>query len=512
MATTFFGHPRGLATLFFTELWERFSYYGMRALLILFMTAPVAAGGLGFDTGKAGIIYGTYVGLVYFTAVPGGWLADRFLGQRRATLYGGVLIMLGHICLALPFLATFYTGLGLIISGTGLLKPNISVMVGQLYSEEDRRRDAGFSIFYMGINLGAFFAPLVCGWLAQSQEFRGMLARAGLTPASAWHWGFGMAAIGMFFGLVQYLGGWKYLGDAGMHPGGARDPATRAANRRTLTRWSIGIGVFVVLLLGAVLAEVVRITPAMIGNAVGVALLAVTVLFFGRLFGSGEWTAAERKRLITIAVLFVASVIFWAVYEQAGSTLNLFAERATDNTILGKERPAAWYQSLPAIYVILLAPLFAWLWIRLGSREPSSPAKFVLGLVLVGAGFLVMSPAASIASSGVKVSPAWLVVTYLLHVMGELCLSPVGLSATTKLAPSRVVGLMMGVWFLSLALGNYLGGLIAAQYEAIALPTLFGVVGGFAVAAGIVLALFVRPIDRMLAVPEGPLHQSRSIP
>jgi proton-dependent oligopeptide transporter, POT family len=507
MATTFFGHPRGLATLFFTELWERFSYYGMRALLILFMTAPIAAGGLGFDTGKAGIIYGTYVGLVYFTAVPGGWLADRFLGQRRATLYGGVLIMLGHICLAMPFLATFYAGLGLIICGTGLLKPNISVMVGQLYSEDDRRRDAGFSIFYMGINLGAFLSPLVCGWLAQSQEFRGVLARAGIAPESAWHWGFGMAAIGMFFGLLQYLGGWKYLGDAGMHPGGAGDAVAREANRRTLTRWSIGIAAFIVLLLGAVLGGLVRITPTMVGNAVGVALLAVTVLFFGRLFGSGEWTAAERKRLITIAVLFVASVIFWAVYEQAGSTLNLFAERATDNTILGKERPAAWYQSLPAIYVILLAPVFAWLWIRLGSREPSSPAKFVLGLVLVGAGFLVMVPAASLAAGGVKVSPAWLVVTYLLHVMGELCLSPVGLSATTKLAPSRVVGLMMGVWFLSLALGNYLGGLIASQYEAIALPTLFGVVGGFAVAAGVVLALFVRPIDRMLARAEQPVVQ-----
>jgi POT family proton-dependent oligopeptide transporter len=221
MGTAFFGHPRGLATLFFTELWERFSYYGMRALLILFMTAPIAAGGLGFDTGKAGIIYGTYVGMVYFTALPGGWLADRFLGQRRATLYGGVLIMLGHICLAVPSLATFYAGLVLIITGTGLLKPNISVMVGQLYDQEDHRRDAGFSIFYMGINLGAFFSPLVCGWLAQSDQFRGVLERAGIAPESAWHWGFGMAAIGMFFGLLQYLAGWKYLGDAGM-PRGSR--------------------------------------------------------------------------------------------------------------------------------------------------------------------------------------------------------------------------------------------------------------------------------------------------
>jgi POT family proton-dependent oligopeptide transporter len=498
MGTSFFGHPRGLATLFFTELWERFSYYGMRALLILFMTAPLAAGGLGFDTGKAGIVYGTYVGLVYFTAVPGGWLADRFLGQRRATLYGGVLIMLGHICLAVPMLSTFYAGLALIISGTGLLKPNISVMVGQLYSEEDRRRDAGFSIFYMGINLGAFVAPLVCGWLAQSEEFQGVLARAGIAPESSWHWGFGMAAIGMFIGLVQYLAGWKHLGDAGMHPGGAGDATAREQSRRTLTRWTLAIAAGLAVVIGLVLADRMRITPEGVGNAVGVALVLVTIVFFTRLFSSGEWTDAERRRLITIAVLFAASVVFWAVYEQAGSTLNLFAERAVDNNILGKERPASWYQSLPPTYVILLAPVFAWLWVRLGAREPSSPAKFVLGLVFVGLGFVILAPAAGLAASGVKVSPAWLLLTYLLHVMGELCLSPVGLSATTKLAPARVVGLMMGIWFLSLALGNYLGGLVASKYEAFPLPVLFGGVGGFAILAGLVLALAVKPIGRML--------------
>jgi POT family proton-dependent oligopeptide transporter len=499
MGTAFFGHPRGLATLFFTELWERFSYYGMRALLILFMTAPIAAGGLGFDTGKAGIIYGTYVGMVYFTALPGGWLADRFLGQRRATLYGGVLIMLGHICLAVPSLATFYAGLVLIITGTGLLKPNISVMVGQLYDQEDHRRDAGFSIFYMGINLGAFFSPLVCGWLAQSDQFRGVLERAGIAPESAWHWGFGMAAIGMFFGLLQYLAGWKYLGDAGMQPGGAGDAATREQNRRTLTRGFLALAVALALLAGLVMAGMVRVTPEGVGNAVGIALLVVTLAFFGRLFTSGDWTDAERKRLVTIAVLFVASVIFWAVYEQAGSTLNLFADRNTHNRIFGRAFPAAWYQSLPPIYVILLAPLFAWLWVRLGDREPSSPAKFVLGLVFVGLGFVILVPAAGLAASGVKVSPLWLMLTYLLHVIGEVCLSPVGLSATTKLAPARVVGLMMGAWFLSLAVGNYLGGLAAAQYEAISLPALFGGIGGFAILAGVVLALLVKPISRMLA-------------
>jgi POT family proton-dependent oligopeptide transporter len=298
----------------------------------------------------------------------------------------------------------------------------------------------------MGIILGAFFAPLVCGWLAQSEQFRRVLAGTGIAPESAWHWGFGMAAIGMFFGLLQYLAGWKHLGDAG-----------------------------------------------------GIALLVVTGGFFARLFTSGDWTAAERKRLVTIAVLFVASVIFWAVYEQAGSTLNLFAERTTDNRIFGRPFPAAWYQSLPPIYVILLAPVFAWLWVRLGQREPSSPAKFVLGLVFVGLGFVILVPAAGLAASGIRVSPAWLVATYLLHVIGELCLSPVGLSATTKLAPARVVGLMMGVWFMSLAMGNYIGGLAAAQYEAVSLPVLFGRIGGFAIAAGIVLALLVKPIGRMLA-------------
>jgi proton-dependent oligopeptide transporter, POT family len=350
----------------------------------------------------------------------------------------------------------------------------------------------------MGINLGAFVAPLVCGWLAQSEEFQGVLARAGIAPESSWHWGFGMAAIGMFIGLVQYLAGWKHLGDAGMHPGGAGDATAREQSRRTLTRWTLAIAAGLAVVIGLVLADRMRITPEGVGNAVGVALVLVTIVFFTRLFSSGEWTDAERRRLITIAVLFAASVVFWAVYEQAGSTLNLFAERAVDNNILGKERPASWYQSLPPTYVILLAPVFAWLWVRLGAREPSSPAKFVLGLVFVGLGFVILVPAAGLAASGVKVSPAWLLLTYLLHVMGELCLSPVGLSATTKLAPARVVGLMMGIWFLSLALGNYLGGLVASKYEAFPLPMLFGGVGGFAILAGLVLALAVKPIGRML--------------
>ncbi len=496
--TGFFGHPRGLSTLFFTEFWERFSFYGLRAILILFMTAPLAFGGLGFDTAKAGVVYGTYTSLVYLTALPGGWIADRFLGQRRATLYGGIVIMLGHICLAIPSIVTFYLGLGFIVFGTGLLKPNVSTMVGQLYGAEDVRRDAGFSIFYMGINLGALVSPFICGWLAQSPQFRGILQSLGIRPELAWHWGFGAAAVGMLFGILQYLGGWKHLGDAGMNPVVPEDPAEQARMRRRLRN---GIAGIVALALAiAVLGRmgVIHVTPEGLGNAFGLILLAVTVVFFAGLLTARGWTSAERKRLITILVLFVGAAIFWSVFEQAGSTLNLFAERSTDNRLFGLSFPASWFQSANPIFIVLLSPLFAWLWVSLGKRDPSSPLKFVIGLVFVAAGFAILIVAARLAATGVKVSPLWLLVTYLLHTIGELCLSPVGLSAMTKLAPARVAGLMMGVWFLATAVGNYLGGRVAGLYEAFSLPTLFGVVTLFALAAAVALALLVRPIDRML--------------
>ncbi|HTC25309.1 MAG TPA: peptide MFS transporter [Gemmatimonadales bacterium] len=497
--TRFFGHPRGLATLFFTEFWERFSYYGMRAILILFMTAPLAIGGLGFETAKAGVVYGTYTSLVYLTALPGGWLADRFLGQRRATLYGGVVIMLGHICLAVPTIVSFYLGLLFVVMGTGLLKPNVSTMVGELYGPDDARRDAGFSIFYMGINLGAFLSPLICGWLAQSDQFRVILGSVGIRPESSWHWGFAAAAVGMLFGIVQYLAGWKHLGDAGMNPVASSDPADRGKNRGTLRNGIVGT---LLLVLGIVVLGrmgILHVTPEGLGNAFGLALLLLTVIFFAGLLGSRQWTSGERKRLITIGVLFVASAIFWSVFEQAGSTLNLFAERSTDNRFLGMAFPASWFQSLNAIFIVLLAPAFAWLWVRLGKRDPSSPAKFVVGLFFVAAGFAILIVAAKLAAQGIKVSPLWLTATYLLHTIGELCLSPVGLSAMTKLAPARVAALMMGVWFLATSVGNYLGGRVAALYESFSLPSLFTAVTLFALGATLVLGLLVRPIERMLA-------------
>jgi proton-dependent oligopeptide transporter, POT family len=483
--TSFFGHPRGLSTLFFTEMWERFSYYGMRALLILFMTASVATGGLGFDTATAGAIYGLYTSMVYMTTLPGGWIADRLIGQRRAVLYGGIIIASGHFCMAFSAVSTFYLGLFLIVIGTGLLKGNVSVIVGQLYSKGDIRRDAGFSIFYMGINLGAFIAPLVCGYLGQE---------------ISWHLGFAAAGIGMTLGVIQYVLGSKNLGNAGLYPAPAASPQAAAALRRNA---AIVGGALLVVLVGVGVGGytgALPITAKQVADAAGIMLLAIVVVFFGWLFTSGNWTPDERKKLWVIGVLFLAAALFWSVFEQAGSTLNLFADRNTHNVVFGWSYPSSWFQSLNSLFLIALAPVFAWLWLRLArsKQEPSSPAKFALGLIQVGAGFVILIWAARMAEQGVLVSPMWLTVTYLLHTCGELCLSPVGLSAMTKLAPARIGGLMMGVWFLATSVGNFIGGRVSSFYESWALPSLFGAVGLFAIGAGILLFLFVKPIKRLM--------------
>jgi proton-dependent oligopeptide transporter, POT family len=496
--TSFFGHPRGLSTLFFTEMWERFSYYGMRALLILFMTAPASAGGLAFDTARAGPIYALYVSSVYLLSVPGGWVADRILGLRRAVFLGGVVIMSGHICLAIPSIATFYLGLVLIAVGTGLLKSNVSVLVGKLYAPDDLRRDAGYSIYYMGINTGAFIAPLITGWLAQSEGFKRILGSAGMNPESSWHWGFGAAAIGMFLGLVQYVAGGKHLSPDGLHPVRPTDPAGAARVQRQI-RVVAAVTVGVLLAYGVLAATgTVSVDPEVISRNFGWVLIAVTVGFFAWLFLLAKWTPAERKSLVIITVLFVAAVVFWMAYEQAGSTLNLFAQRSTDNRVLGHEFPASWYQSLPPLFIITFAPVFAAVWLRLGRRNPSSPAKFAIALLLLGAGFGLMIGAATIAQSGVRVSPLWLVLSYLLQTLGELCLSPVGLSAVSTLAPVRIAGLVMGVWFLALSVGNYLAGMASSFYEKVPLPRLFLLVTLTALGTAVMLALLVRPIRRML--------------
>jgi POT family proton-dependent oligopeptide transporter len=483
--TAFFGHPRGLSTLFFTEMWERFSYYGMRALLILFMTASASAGGLGFDTASAGAIYGLYTSMVYMTTLPGGWIADRLIGQRRAVLYGGIIIASGHFCMAFSSLSTFYVGLFLIVIGTGLLKGNVSVIVGRLYGKNDIRRDAGFSIFYMGINLGAFIAPLVCGYLGEK---------------ISWHLGFAAAGVGMTLGVIQYVLGSRNLGDAGLLPAPAESP--QAAAR--LQRNAVAAGLILIALVAGLgygaYTGAIPISAQQVADGAGVMLLAIVVLFFGWLFTSGNWTPEERKKLYVIGVLFLASALFWSVFEQAGSTLNLFARDHTHNVVLAWSYPASWFQSLNSLFLIIFAPIFAWLWLRMArsKQEPSSPAKFALGLVLVGAGFVILIWSARMAEQGIQVSPLWLTVTYFLHTCGELCLSPVGLSAMTKLAPARIGGLMMGVWFLATSVGNFIGGRISSFYESWALPNLFGAVGLFAIGAGILLFLFVNPIKRLM--------------
>jgi proton-dependent oligopeptide transporter, POT family len=479
----FFGHPRGLSTLFFTEMWERFSYYGMRALLILFMTAAPASGGLGFDIAAAGAVYGLYTSMVYLASLPGGWLADRLIGQRRAVMWGGIIIASGHFSLALPSLSTFYLGLTLIIIGTGLLKGNISVLVGGLYAQGDKRRDAGFSIYYMGINLGAFLAPLVCGYLGQRVS---------------WHAGFAAAGVGMVLGVTQYVLGGHHLGTTGLKPVSADSPAAAEALRR---RTIAGAGVFLVgLVLAGLLIQfgVINVTAPQIATWAGYLLLVGTAVFFGWLYLDRSWTREERRRLYVIGLFFLAAAIFWSVFEQAGSTLNLFADRSVRNEILGRSFPSSFFQSANALFIIAFAPVFAWLWITLGGREPSSPTKFAFGLIGAGLGFAILVPAALSSGSGSTVSPLWLVATYLLHTWAELCLSPVGLSSMTKLAPARIASLVMGIWFLGASVGNYLAGQTAGFYENMPLARLFAAVSVLPIIAGVVFLVLSRRFTRMM--------------
>ncbi len=424
-----FGHPRGLSTLFFTEMWERFSYYGMRGFLILYMTKA-----LGFTDPHAGAVYGNYVGSVWLAAIFGGVIADRWLGHYRSVLLGGIVIALGHFTLALHALPFFYAGLSLIVLGTGLLKPNVSTLVGSLYEQGDERRDAGFSIFYMGINLGALLGPVVAGKLAEGVD---------------WHLGFACAGVGMTLGLVQYVLGRRRL-----------EPAIERLAARPAPA---------------------AVSP---GLAPGVS--------------HGGFTAADWKRMTAVVVFFAFASLFWGAYEQAGSTLALFADRYVRLELLGIKLYASWFVSIQAGFVILLSPAFAWLWVKLGPRQPSSPTKFALALLFVGLAFVLLMPAGAIAQGGVRISPLWLVAVYFIEELGELCLSPVGLSVVTKLAPKQVVGLMMGVFFLSNALGNKLAGWSAGFLSTTPLPTLFGVTAAVTLGAAVVMFVLLKPVQRLM--------------
>ncbi len=476
----FFGHPRGLSTLFFTEMWERFSYYGMRGILVLFMVHALETGGMGLTDGTAAAIYGMYTAGVYLFALPGGWMADRLLGKRRAVFIGGMIIAAGHFTMAVPTTTFFFFGLILIVLGTGLLKPNVSAIVGDLYPDGGARRDAGFSIFYMGINIGALLGPLLVGYLGENVS---------------WHLGFSAAGVGMVLGLIQFKLGGKYLGSAGV--------LSEEAQGRTGAAWrTFAMGIAVVLVVAAALfalssAGTLTLTLQGAAQATGIIIVSLAIIYFIMALLFFGLDGDEKKRVMLIFVLFIGSAMFWAGFEQAGSSMNLFAERLTDRVIFGWEAPASWLQSINPLFIIILAPVAGSLWIRLGDRDPSIATKFGIGLCLLGIGFLVLAWASVNASDTNRVTPVWLIMTYFLHTCGELALSPVGLSSVTKLSPKRLVGQMMGIWFMGTALGNLIAGLVAGQFERLPLVQLFGAVAALAIGSGLIFLVLKAPISRL---------------
>lgn len=546
-ANDFFGHPRGLSTLFFTELWERFSYYGMRALLVLFMTTEAVGDnpGLGFGVGEAAAIYGIYTFFVYVLSLPGGWVADQLWGQRKAVFVGGCIIAAGHFSMAVPTTTFFFIGLALIVIGTGLLKPNVSSMVGDLYPEGGARRDAGFSIFYMGINFGAILGPLLCGLLGEGYN---------------WHYGFSLAGFGMLLGLVSYKIGGKYLGTAGDLK---IDDSPEVLKKRS--RIFYGIVSFLaaaVVIFGFLMSSgAIDIALEALAQNLGLAAVVITVAFFAYIIFFGGHNSDEKKKLGVIFWLFILAALFWSGFEQAGSSLNLFAQDLTDRSVgpssflggmgawimtlvfaipigwyafktykredvwsvakfavilssvgilaflywvfsqvgNGWEIPASTLQLINPTFIVIFAPIFGLLWTWLASKNanPSIPVKFGLGLLGLAAGFFVLSWGSANASSTELVSPAWLIVTYFLHTVGELCLSPVGLSSMTKLAPKSRVSQMMGIWFVAAALGNLMAGLMAGQLESLAPSGLFQSVA-LVVGGGGIIALLASPGVRKL--------------
>lgn len=477
---TILGQPVGLFTLFFTEMWERFTYYGMRAMLILFMVDAVSHGGLGLDDRTANSIYGLYMAGGWLLALLGGYIADRLIGQQRAVLLGGVLIMIGNATLISGTPQIFFLGLLIIVFGIGLLKPNVSAIVAQLYPEGGSRRDAGFSIFYMGINLGSTLGSLLVPLVG---------------AALGWHVGFSLPAVGMLFGLVQFVLMRRYLGNAGLS-------LAPDAQR--------GSWLPVVLLVGTVVTVVVLAVTGTItldANAIGAAcswligLLAIAYFIY-LLFFAGL-TLQERRRVYVLIGLFIGSAIFWAGYEQMGASFNLFAQRYTERHIFGYEIPAGMLQAVNPVLIIVFAPVLAAVWLALGkrNRDLSPPAKFAAGLIFLGLGFLVMYVAAGYVLEGRKVLPTWLVLTYLLHVWGELCVSPVGLSSMTKLVPTRFVGQVLGVWFMATALGNNLAGQLSGDYDAThleSLPALFLKIFWWGAIGGGAMLLFTPLLKRLM--------------
>ncbi len=453
MSKTFFGHPIGLSTLFFTEMWERFSYYGMRALLVLFMTTPLAEGGLAFTEETTGAIYGLYTCFVYLLALPGGWIADRMIGSRKAIWYGGIIIMIGHFILAIPNTTSFFIGLIFIVVGTGLLKPNVSTIVGDLYGpDEAAKRDAGFYIFYMGINVGAVLGPLVCGYFAENIN---------------WHLGFAIAGVGMAFGLLQYRMMAGNLGEIGLKPNIQEDNAQYESTGNSKLGFLIAGLTIGILALLQFTGQINILTATGLAEATIILICLIAFAYFGYVFLAGGLNTDEKKKVGVIFLLIICAAVFWSGFEQHGSSFNLFARDFTNKSIFGWEMPASWFQSINPFFLITFAPVFGALWISLAAKNlnPRTPIKFAIGLILVGVGFYLMVVAAGIAAEGLKAGAFFLIAAYFLHTCGELCLSPVGLSTMTKLAPRRYVSQMMGMWFVGTAAGNLVAGLVAGRFD-----------------------------------------------
>ena len=474
-----FGQPRALITLFMTEMWERFSYYGMRALLVLFMISPVADGGMGMGAAEATGIYAVYIALVYLTPLPGGWIGDRVLGARRTVLLGGAVIAAGHIVLAILGGSGLFLALFLIIIGTGLLKPNMTAMVGALYGTRENLRDAGFSIYYMGINLGAFLSPLICGYLGQEVS---------------WELGFGVAAVGMVLALIQYVIGSRGMGEIGLRP---ENPLNTAERRRYGIFAIIGL----LVAIGAVILDLTVIHASSNAIELGITLviLLVPIAWFTRTLRSERSNPAQFNRVLMLLVLFIAAAVFWMVYDQAGSTVAIFAQEDTRNSLFGAGFPSSWFQSVNPLMIIILAPVFAGIWTALGVRgkQPGTAYKFAGGLFLVAVSMAVMVLAAQAAIDG-RVAAMWLIAVFAIQTLGELMLSPVGMAAATRLAQPNRVAQTLGVWFLATSVGDAIGGRLAGLYDSLGQPMYFGMLGAIVLVASLVILALARPLARLV--------------
>ncbi len=477
----FFGHPRALSTLFFVEMWERFSFYGMAAILVLYFTANPSAGGAGLSVVQAAAAYALYTGLIYVVSLPGGWVADRLLGSKRSVLVGGAIIATGHFVMAHGSLVAVGIGLAVIIVGTGFLKPNTATMVGDLYAADDPRRDSGFSIYYMSVNLGAFVAPFVTGYLAQNVS---------------WQAGFGAAGVGMALGLAHYLFDWRALGELGDRP---RRPLAPDEERRFLGRAVLILGAAVVAL--ALVVVVLRVPIETIEQVISWALVVLPLAYFVLLL-RGQRPAVERHRLTAMFILFLATAAWFAVVSQAGSTLNVFAEDDTRRQLLGFTIPAPWFQSINPVCILLFAPPLAWLWTHLGQRQPPTPVKFAVALLLVAASMGLMVLAARFAptsgQAAVLVSPLWLVAVFVIQTLGELLISPIGLSVATRLAPPQAASQVMGVWMLSLAVGAALSGELANLYDVVGVSAYYGILGLIMLGSSLAIAALTPVLLRLM--------------